>query len=485
MNTHTSAWKSSSITLGLVAIVAVMSGSAAPRGQSAEPDRPNILMITCHDLGRHLGCYGVETVDSKHIDTLAARGIRFANYFSTSPTCSPSRGSMLTGRYPQSNGLLGLTHAPWWWKFNEGERHLAAILKDAGYHTVLVGLQHVTQEDPRSLGYQTVLSKRALAAETVRAAKTFLAEPKSTGKPFFMKVGFSEVHRRGGSFRHRKPDTARGVTIPPFLKDTEEIRDDLARFQADVRALDGHVGEILSAIAASRAADDTIVIFTSDHGIPYPGAKWSLRDAGFEVPLILYHGKTKGLQGGKVFSQLISNVDLLPTLLDLVGVKIPQNVQGVSFKDLINGHTQRAPREYVLGQRISHALRDNTGRTVRTDRYKLIRYFEKGRSVIYPTDANPTRVSQHTQRPRRNGTRPFVQLFDLHEDPHEFQDVASRPEYAAVVNDLSRRLYAWMQEVDDPLLAGPIATPYYRQSIEAFRRECGQTQGTSVESERQ
>ena len=167
----------------------------------------------------------------------------------------------------------------------------------------------------------------------------------------------------------------------------------------------------------------------------------------------------------------MSNVDLLPTLLDLVDVDIPRNVQGISFKDLIRGKTDQPPRKFVFGQRISHALRDNTGRTVRTERYKLVRYFEKGRSVIYPTDAMPTRVSQHVERPRRNGTRPYVQLFDLQEDPDEFRDVAAEARYAAVVKDLSRQLHGWMQQVDDPILKGPIATPYYQRSMEDFR-EC-------------
>ena len=459
------------LAAGIASAAIVTIGMTAAAGEPPDPKRPNILMITCHDLGRHLGCYGVKTVDSKNIDTLAAQGIRFANYFSTTPTCSAARASTLTGRYPQSNGVLGLTHAPWWWKFNQGERHMAAILRDAGYRTVLVGLQHVTLDDPHTLGYQQVLSKKHRAEETVRAARGLLAGAKASHRPFFIKVGFFEVHRVGGSFRHRQPDTSKGVYIPPYLKNTEEIRDDLARYQTDIRLLDGHVGAILAALQRSEVAGQTIVVFTSDHGIPYPGAKWSLRDSGLAVPLII-HGPGTKLQGGKVFPQLISNVDLLPTLLDVVGVKIPENVQGVSFKDLIYGKTDRPPRSYVFGQRISHALRDNTGRTVRTERYKLVRYFEKGRSVIYPTDAVPTRVSQHTERPRRNGTRPFVQLFDLEKDPDEFDDVAARPEYASVVKDLSRRLHAWMEQVDDPILKGPIATPYYLESISAFREDC-------------
>ena len=102
---------------------------------------PNII-ITTHDTGRHFGCYGVETAHTPAIDAIAEDGFKFTRYFTTSPVCSPSRGAMLTGRYPQSNGLIGLTHSPWHWRFNEGERHLSHILRDAGYHTALFGLQH-------------------------------------------------------------------------------------------------------------------------------------------------------------------------------------------------------------------------------------------------------------------------------------------------------------------------------------------------------
>jgi len=449
----------------------------AGRPGAAGKKQPNILMITCHDLGQHLGCYGVQTVRSPNIDALAATGCRFERYFAAAPTCSPSRGVMLTGRYPQSNGLMGLTHAPWWWKLNGSERHLASLLAEAGYDTTLIGLQHVTQGDPKELGYRTVLSPRRKADQTVAAAEKFLREARrGADRPFFVKVGFFEVHRAGGSYLHRQPDTSKGLHIPPYLKDTEAIRDDLARFQADIHATDAHIGKILAALAASQVADETLVIFTADHGIAYPGAKWSLREAGLSIPLILRQPGT-ALTGGKVHRELMSNVDFLPTLLDWVGVKIPANVEGVSFKDVLLGRgarTAQPPRQYVFAQRVSHALRDNTSRSVRDERHKLIRYFEQGRSVVFPTDAVPIDVSRHVGRPqRRGGARPFVQLYDLQSDPNELTNVADQPRYAAVRRELSGRLLEWMKQVGDPILDGPIATPYYRKAMQSLADDAG------------
>jgi len=423
-------------------------------------------MITCHDIGRHLGCYGVRTVHTDNLNGLAKKGIRFQNYFATDCVCSPSRGGILTGRYPQANGLMGLTHQPWGWSLNKDEKHIAAILNQAGYETILVGLQHVTSKDPASLGYQRVLSRERKAEQTVQATKVLLRKARKQNRPFFMKVGFFEVHR---PFTVGK-DTEKGIFIPHFLKDTPQIREDLAKFQGTIRFFDKCVGEILEALRKSRVADNTLVIFTADHGIPYPGAKWCLYDPGIETPLIMYHPATV-LEGGKVFKQLMSNVDFLPTLLDILGVEIPHNLQGHSFRDVIEGTQTDSPRNEIFAQRTSHALRDNTSRTVRTTRYKLIRYFEPGRTIEFPTDAVPQRVAEHTERPKRPmGKRPVVQLFDLKQDPHERNDLAASPEYANIVRDLSNRLWRWMEEVGDPILEGPLVTPYYRQAMEDYRR---------------
>jgi N-sulfoglucosamine sulfohydrolase len=121
--------------------------------------RPNIVQITCHDLGRHLGCYGIETVHTPTLDRLAAEGVRFAHSFCTSPGCSPSRAAMATGRYPHANGVMGLAHAHFGWELAPGERHIAGLLAEGGYHTVLFGLQHVTYH-PEKLGFREIFKDR-------------------------------------------------------------------------------------------------------------------------------------------------------------------------------------------------------------------------------------------------------------------------------------------------------------------------------------
>ncbi len=427
---------------------------------------PNILMITCHDIGQHLGCYGIETVHTENLDRLAAKGCRFENFYATTPVCTPSRGSLHTGRYPQSNGLMGLAHEPWGWRFKPGEKHTAAILKDAGYETYLIGLQHLIRDkDPGIFGYDHLVSKKHVPAENIEEAKKLFQKAGSSNKPFFAKVGFFEVHRK---FENGK-DQSKGVHIPHFLKDTPEIREDLARFQGSIRFFDKCVGEILDALEKSHAADNTLVIFTSDHGIPYIGAKWILYESGIRIPLIMYWPGTR-LTGGKVYTQLASNVDVLPTILDLIGEPIPKNIQGVSFKDLLTGQETGQVRDAVYAQYVSHALRDTTSRCIRTERYKLTRYFEPGRNIVFPTDVNPQELAAHTARPQRKGKRPVAQLFDLQQDPHERNNLAQNAKYAEIAKDLSNRLWKWMEEVDDPVLKGPIVTPYYLEAMQDYER---------------
>ena len=421
---------------------------------------PNIIMITCHDIGRHIGCYGVDTVHTPNLDRIASEGIKFTNFYSTSAVCSPARGSLHTGRYPQSNGLMGLTHAPWWWKLNEGEKHTAAILKDAGYDPYLIGFNHVNP-DPHQLGYRHYLSQSKNPHETVRETCSLIERAGSMDAPFFAKIGFSEVHR---PFTHGK-ETGKGVYIPPWLQDTEAVRDDLAEFQGTIRFFDQRVGEIMEALEKSDVYENTLLVMTSDHGIPYPGAKWTVRKAGIEVPLIMRQPGSS-FSGGREVPDLMSGVDFLPTLLEYANVDPPDNIQGISFMDAVHGNPGKPVRKAAFSQYTPEMKRDNTSRSVITDRYHLIRYFDAGRTVEYPAAVHPQTFAAHRERCKTGDTRPFFQLFDLQEDPYELTDIGQDPVNTDIVAELSGMLLSWMKEVGDPLLKGPVRTPYYERTME-------------------
>lgn len=425
--------------------------------------RPNILIITCHDTGRHFGCYGVETVHTPNIDALAADGVRFTRYFTTVPVCSPSRGAMLTGRYPQSNGLMGLTHDPWDWSLNEGERHLSHILRDAGYHTALFGLQHEAS-DLSTLGFEaehagrTADGKRRPATEVAGAVAGFLYDRAADAPPFYAQIGFFETHRPH-DFGGVEPDDSQGVFVPPYIVRNETSVAEFALQQGAVRRADEAVGMITQALAETGLDRHTIVVFTVDHGIEFPRAKWFAYEAGIEIACIM-RWPEGGIQGGRTCDWLLSNVDLLPTLLDLIDVPIPANVEGRSFAAVFRDENAQPTRDAIFGMFQSKEIR-----YVRTQRHKLIRNFVPRRLLPVPIDmAHPPKLGASSPR------CPVVQLFDLEADPLEVHNLAPDPGHQALFADLEDRLWSWLEAVDDPILQGPVPTPYYLQSIAAYRQ---------------
>ena len=445
-------------------------------------DRPNILILTSHDTGRHFGCYGVDTVHSPAIDELAAAGCRFTDYFATGAVCAPSRGCMMTGRYPQANGLMEMPLSaicerpllPWDWQYNQGERHLSHILRDAGYHTALVGFQHEAF-DSSTLGFDSTHAEmipwavRHPAEVVADAAVELIKTRTGEGQPLYAQVGFFETHEPFG-FEGTEPDASQGVSVPAFLAENESSVQKLAQLQGSIRRLDAAVGTILAGLESAGLAENTIVVFTVDHGIPFPRAKKFLYDPGIGVAFIM-RWPAGGIAGGEACDWLVSNVDFVPTILELIGEPVPANVQGVSFAGAFAsacGDMLRKPPK--ADRNVSPESRDAVFamfmpqeiRCVRTRGHKLILNFAFRRPFHVPVDlANPkferTKV-------------PAVQLFDLERDPWEFHNVAQEPAYARVREDLTRRLWSWLEEVDDPILRGPSPTPHWSEAIAEFDR---------------
>ncbi len=427
-----------------------------------DAERPNIVLITCHDLGRHLACYGVPTVHTGALDALAADGVRFTNAFCPSPGCSPSRAALATGRYPHSNGVMGLSHAQYRWDLGPGERHIANRMGDAGYYPVLFGLQHVTPR-PENMGFRRMFPRHDGAA-VASNLRRFLANDRPR-QPLYIEINYMEPHRPFGA-GGVQPDDSLGVTVPPWLEDTEAARAEFAAIQGSIRRADESVGMALAALADADLLGETLLIFTTDHGIAFPRAKGTLYDPGIETALIVRW--PAGIRiGGRTEDALISNVDILPTLLEAVGAPIPDNVQGRSFLPLLAGGPYTR-RDAVYAEKTFHDTY-NPLRSIRTERHKLIARLEVAHAVEVPGDAMTggtfATMIPDTLRPAGR----HIELYDLKADPLERQDLAGRPEHAQVERDLKRRLLAWMEETDDPLLRGPVASPFYHDTIRALR----------------
>jgi arylsulfatase A-like enzyme len=409
---------------------------------------PNILYLHSHDTGRYVQPYG-HPVPTPNIQRLADQGVLFRNAFCAAPTCSASRACLLTGQYGHNNGMLGLAHRGW--SLNDYRQHLVHPLHDAGYHSVLIGEQHIAKR-PDIIGFDRVVKIETTRVKTVAPmAREILGEPPP--EPFFMSVGFFETHRdflEPPSLR----DTLYSVP-PPNLPDTPETRRDMAAYKASARSLDQGVGMVLEALDLHGLADDTLIIFTTDHGLAFPGAKATLYDRGLGVMLIMRG--PDGFVGGKVNDALVSHLDVYPTLCDLIGIERPDFLQGLSLLPLVRGETSSI-RDALFAEMTWHAAYEPQ-RAVRTERWKYVRRFgHRAKPVLCNCDDSP---SKDVLLRMGWADRPVAmeQLYDLVLDPNEAVNLVDEPARAETLQEMRNRLLAWMQDTSDPLLHGDPAPP--------------------------
>lgn len=447
---------------------------------------PNLLLITCHDLGRLLGCYGNGTVHTPALDALAAEGTRFTRAFCTAPQCSPSRASLFTGRYPHSNGVMGLTHAQFAWDLHPEERHLGQILHDVGYATALAGVHHesragIPEDVAARCGMDEIVAPHRMEVSPPQshgealtdAALNWLDRKGSGTQPWYLQVGYHEPHRVRAQGRveagymgfigdYLEPDDEGGVAVPAYLCDTVLAQQELAELQGAVRALDAAVGRLLAGLRERGLAERTIVLFTTDHGLALPRAKCSLYDPGLETALLLRDPRLEQQRGCEV-DALTSNVDLLPTLLDLLGLPVPERMQGHSLAPLLRGEAF-TPRDEIFGEMTYHDYYDPR-RCIRTARHKLIINFTAAPSFMDPSQSwQPRTVTVEPPDPAL-AYHPLLELYDLNADPYEWRNLADDPAHAVTRQDLLDRLARWMHETGDPLLAGAVTPPLHRMAL--------------------
>lgn len=438
--------------------------------------RPNILVVHCHDLGDYLHCYGAATVQSPRLDAFAAQGVRFAQSYCTAPQCSPSRASLFTGRYPHANGVMGLCHADFAWDLHPEERHLGQILAGRGYATAAVGIIHETRSGAKRCGYERH-SGRPFAAEAVDAAIEELARlGQDPAKPFYLSVGFIEPHRLADGPEadhtflgaHLEADDALGVAVPPYLADTPGTRTELAELQGAIGHVDAQFGRLMDALAAQGLDDNTLVVFTTDHGYAMPRAKCSLYEPGLRVALMLRLPNRPGWHGGRVTDPMIQNIDVLPSLLDLLGLPKPDNLHGRSFAPLLDSGNY-TPRDVVFGEMTYHDYYDPR-RSIRTARYKLILNFTAAPFFMDPSQSWRPRSDVVTPPNHARAYHPLVELYDLEQDPWEQRNLAEDEVWAGIRRDLLARLHRHMTQTGDPLLAGTVRSPMDRRAVDALEQ---------------
>jgi N-sulfoglucosamine sulfohydrolase len=408
----------------------------------------NVLYVHSHDTGRYIQPYGYP-VPTPNLQRLADQGILFRQAFSTAATCSGSRAALITGQYPHRNGMMGLAHRGW--TLNDYSHHVIHTLRERGYHSELIGEQHVS-EDPDVLGYDEVHDIKSNHVATVAPVA---AQRLSSGmpEPFFLSVGFFETHRT-----FFEPATIRDdlYSAPPVnLPDTPAVRHDMAMFKASARHLDQGVGTVLAALDANGLGARTLVICTTDHGLPFPGAKATLYDRGLGVLMILRG--PGGFWGGRVVDAPVSQLDLFPTVCELAEIEPPSRLDGVSLLPLVRGDVARLHDE-LFGEITYHAAYEPQ-RSIRTERFKYIRGWSDHDGPVLPNcDDGPTKdeliaMGWHAWEQDRE------QLYHLGFDPNETRNLIGDPRWSEVADELRGRLERWMRETDDPLLDGPVPLP--------------------------
>ncbi|MEM6391323.1 MAG: sulfatase [Planctomycetota bacterium] len=437
----------------------------------------NILYLHSHDTGRYIAPYG-HAVSTPNLQRFAESGVLFRHAFCANPTCSPSRACLLTGQYAHTNGMMGLAHRGG--QLSEPRHTLPHHLRSQGYQTVLAGFQHIRSADSpltsADFGYSLDLSASrqpkkpgAIGRDeaTVESACKFLEAQKPDDPPFFLDAGYFTTHRLGKDTStdppvqwHNEGDApfgdARYAAVPPTLPDTPDCRRDFADYAHAAERLDSLHGQVLDALDAQGLADRTLVIITTDHGLAFPGMKCSLTAHGTGVLLLM---RGPGIDGGRVMQGLVSQVDLFPTVCEAAGLPMPDHLQGHSLVPMLEGDDDTASARDAVFTEVNYHAAYQPMRSVRTDRYSYIRRLEDAPRVVRPNIDNSPSKSELHHADLLSKPYPVEELFDLYRDPTEACNRVDDPDYAEALNDMRGRLDRWMQDTDDPALAGPINVP--------------------------
>ena len=439
-----------------------MAGIAGSPGLTASlPDaeaagrrsRPNFVFLISDDQSYSgASCNGNPAVHTPSIDRLAREGLRFERAFAPSPSCSPSRSAILTGEPPHETGTSRF-RSP----MPPTQRTILEYLKGANYYTgafkkVHQGTEFWSRWDFKGLH---------------KPIHTFFeARPKD--RPFFLHIGYHDPHRPYlPGERYPEKNSRKSVEVPSFLPDTPGVRKDIAHYYEAIERLDVKVGRVMELLEKHGLAENTLVIFTSDQGMSFPGAKGTLYDPGLHVPLIArWPGKIKP---GRVSPDLVSLEDLAPTWLEAAGVRVPRVMDGRSFLPLLLGRSFK-PREAVYAERNFHTHLDLI-RCVRTARYKLIQNYlpeipyrplsDIARSPSWRSierlehqgQLSPALYRRYFREPR-----PQEEFYDLQNDPGEMNNLAKDPKHKTELLHLQELLSRWMITTRD-FLPPPIQPP--------------------------
>ena len=431
----------------------------------------NLVYINTHDTGRMISPYGV-AVPTPHLQNLAEDGTLFTQAFCCGPTCSPSRAAMLTGTYPHQNGMYGLAQRGF--SLHRPDQHLASWLKQQGYQTAISGIQHevgwyldLDEQGLHDLGYENILttSSKEYAKEdlhmwdraNVLEAVKWL-DRRDPNKPFMLSYGMHSTHR---PYPIQVADNIDERYVKPVFGGVGDpaVRHDQAQYMTTAQYADENAHILIEALKERNLLDSTVIMYTTDHGLANPFHKCTLSDRGIGVSLIVRHPE---MGHGEVCDHLVSHLDVFPTLCDLLNVKKPDYLEGVSFAETFK-NAEHVHREEVYAEVNFHTSYEPM-RCVRTSRYKYVHYFDESWTFMNLSNIDESapkdQLMKHGLRDRH---KPMEALYDLMYDPDETCNLIENEALSSIREELKKKLFNHMEKTNDPLLKGHFEIlPHYK-----------------------
>jgi len=435
---------------------------------------PNIILLIADNLGwKDLGCYGNPDIGTPSIDRLAGEGMRFTNAFITASSCSPSRASIITGQYPHTNGVTGLTHIRKRLMLSPFATTLPEVLCASGFNTAIEGKWHVAPYLPtRWYGYRERLSgmlPKDFFITSSEKALRFIDENKDN--TFYLELNYMDTHRDNyGEYQFADGFSVdpEEIAIPDYyvMPDWPEIRTDVARYYSHVSKMDMMIGEVLKKLDELGIAENTLVCFVSDNGAQFPGGIMSLYDRGIGTPLIVrWPGR---IPAGIVNDDLVSTIDIMPTFLDAAGCAVPTGVQGESMLRLAAGDNDNdeALREAVFAEMTYH-VDYLPMRAARTKKWKYIRNYSDD-AIGLDQLAHKEWAHRLCELPNHGWLRPRVpeELYDLENDPNEQLNLAEDSALAEELKMMRSILDRHMRDTRDPFLGKEFERNYSPEDAE-------------------